>query len=249
MQLPKLKYLSEIKTEELRNEIADNLDRYTQGDFNDLAQHNGWEIELGAVTVDHNLLTQMDGSKLIAELEQSNSMLVFQALKGMTPALAREERIWVRLCHVECLEYSRQRWLQIKNMERLKSAISKHLFARTLTGIRDDNAVSRLWWNAYVAHIARPEDPESALAQIARTADIRQAIVERPNTASRPELIRGIIRISESENWLTDKESNYREFMKVLNRDGGGILFEAMDQNETAAFLERCIERAKKHLE
>ena len=134
-------------------------------------------------------------------------------------------------------------------MERLKSAISKHLFARTLTGIRDDNAVSRLWWNAYVAHIARPEDPESALAQIARTADIRQAIVERPNTASRPELIRGIIRISESENWLTDKESNYREFMKVLNRDGGGILFEAMDQNETAAFLERCIERAKKHLE
>ena len=91
MQLPKLKYLSEIKTEELRNEIADNLDRYTQGDFNDLAQHNGWEIELGAVTVDHNLLTQMDGSKLIAELEQSNSMLVFQALKGMD-ASPRERR-------------------------------------------------------------------------------------------------------------------------------------------------------------
>jgi hypothetical protein len=201
------------------------------------------------VTVDETLLAQLDGSKVDPDLERTNSMLVFNALKGMTPALAREERVWVRLCHVECLGYARQRWLKTDDTERFKSAIQKHFFAPGRTGIRDDNAVSRLWWNARVAHIARPQDPESALAQIARTADIRQAIVERPNTASRPELIRGIVNISESESWLTEKEVNFREFMKVLNRDGGGILFEAMDEGEIATFLNRCVERAKRHLE
>ena len=97
-----------------------------------------------------------------ADIEASRTL--YRALPGMTPALAREERVWVRLSHVECLGYARDRWLTGQIGERLDQQVRLHLFASGLTGIRDDNALSRLWWNMHIATIADPDDPEGASA-------------------------------------------------------------------------------------
>jgi hypothetical protein len=239
-----LKYVSEAKLIELRGSVEANLDRYTSGGFLDLEPDNGWAIESLSVRVNMDVLGGLDHSAG----DIVNSLVVHSALEGMTPALAAEERVWVRLTHIECLEYTRARWLANQSAQGLAKAIHKHVFAPGRTGTRDDNAVSRLWWNVYIASLADPNDPEGALHLLLKTADIRQGFVERPGTAARRPLARGILRAMRRDQWIMSRESHFREFMKVLNRDGGGVLFEALTDEEVDQMMNRCAERARAHV-
>ncbi len=243
-----LKFLSETKLAELRRDTTANRDRYASGDFLDLERDNGWAIETAWVEVDNDALATLDGTAKTAEADIANSLIVHGAFKGMTPALAREERVWSRLTHVECLGYSRARWLSGKTYDGLDAMVRLHLFAPGLTGIRDDNALSRLWWNMHIATIADPNDPEGALRLIVKTADIRQAFVERPGTAARVPLARAVIRAMRRDQWLSASEDAFREFMKVLNRDGGGILLEALSEAETDSMVASYCAKARMHL-
>ncbi len=248
MKLIKAKFLSERKVLELSNSIPENLERYANGDFLDLERENGWGIETTVVTVDLELLEKLDGRSRTASADIENSLILYTALKGMTPALARDERIWVRLAHIECLDYARARWLSGYTGDALEQRVRDHMFAPNLTAIRDDNALSRLWWNFHIATIADPEDPEGALRLILKTADIRSNFVERAGTLSRKPLARAVVRAMRNDPWITSSEKAFREFMKALNRDGGGILFEALEEEETDRFVTNCIDSARKKL-
>jgi len=243
-----LKFLSKNKLSELVNSVPDNLDWYATGNFRDLALDNGWAIETAAVTVDLDLLEKLDGSLRTASADIENSLMLHEALKGMTPALAREERIWVRLTHIECLDYARSRWLSGRTKDDLEKQVRLHMFAPNLTSIRDDNALSRLWWNVHIATIADPEDPEGALRLILKTADIRSNFIERTGTVSRRPLAQAIIRAMKRDAWITSEEKNFRSFMKVLNKSGGGILFESLDDAETDKLMDSCLLRAKSNM-
>ena len=245
MQQDPLSYLSEAKLEELRRNVRQNRERYARGDFADLERDNGWAIEASGVTVGRDLLADLDGTVRTAEGDRAASVKLYRDLPGMTPALAREERVWVRLSHVECLGYARARWLAGHGGEKLDLQVHRHLFGSGITGIRDDNALSRLWWNMHIATIADPDDPEGALGLILKTADTRSNFVERPNTAARPPLARAVIRAMQRDQWITSTERAFREFMIVLNRDGGGILFETMSDADVDGIMEACAERAR----
>lgn len=243
MSIQRLKYLSEHRLLDLRSNIPANIDRYVQGDFADLAEQNGWAIE-HALTVDLAPLQDLDpGSG--AEAEVKNSLLVWGALKGLSPALATEERIWARLTHLDCLEFCRGRWLRATDTEGRIAEINKHFFAASQTAIRDDNGVSRLWWNAYIARIVMPDDPAKALRVFLQKADIRSNFIERTRTVSRPALAAGIIRAMQDDPWVTKSESNYRSFMKTVNKFGGGRLFEVMDTANVDRFMRQCVALAK----
>ena len=248
MTVSPLKYLSENKLSELKKSIVANRDRYEAGSFLDLAHDNGWAIETSTVQVDHDLLETLDGTTRAAAADIDNSLILFRALQGMTPALAREERVWVRLTHIECLGYSRERWLSEKKSEQLDAQVRIHMFAPGLTAIRDDNALSRLWWNMHIASIADPDDPEGALRLILKTADIRSNFVERTNTAARKPLARAVVRAMRRKPWITSSERAFREFMIALNRDGGGILLEALSDAEADTLMDTCASRAQAHM-
>lgn len=240
-----LKYLSEAKLVELRSSVPANLARYASGDFRDVERDNGWAIESVDVKVDHDRLAALDATLGTPERDADASIIVYQSMKGMTPALAREERVWVRLTHIECLDYSRARWLSRASADKLEGQVRLHMFAGGLTGIRDDNAVARLWWNMHVATVADSEDPVGALRLILTRADTRMQIVERPGTAARRPLARALIRAMRRHEWINSTEDSFRRFMRVLNRDGGGVLFEALTEPEADALVERCMERAQ----
>jgi hypothetical protein len=242
MSVERLKYLSEHRLLELKSNISANLERYVRGDFRDLAAQNGWAVE-HALTVDLSPLEELDPAAG-AEVEVTNSLLVWKALHGLSPALATEERIWVRLAHLNCLEFCRKRWLRAQDQDSLIREIGAHLFAATQTAIRDDNGVSRLWWNAYIARLAMPDDPEKALRTILKKADFRSNFVERTRTVSRSALAAGIIRAMLSESWVTESESNFRSFMKAVNKFGGGLLFEVMESDSVDNFILNCIGHA-----
>jgi hypothetical protein len=243
MSLEPLNYLSEAKLEELREKIPEHYERYTEGNFLDLVADNGWSIELG-FKVDLDLLKGLDPG-VGASSEINNSLAVWQTFNGLSPALATEERIWARLAHIECLEFSRKRWLRVSDKETGIAAIKKHFFASTQTSIRDDHSIARLWWNAYVAFLTMPDDHELALETILSKADIRSNLVERPRTNSRPTLAAGIVRAMNADPRIAETEAGFRAFMKTLNKLGGGELFEILPAKEVDRFIKECADRAR----
>lgn len=262
--MTKLKYISETILSELKATVPANLERYRSTGFVDLTGLNGWSIELDSVECDPEEIADLDISSG-SEAEVSNSLKVFRAIRGMSAAMATEERIWTRLTHLECLDYARKRW-PLKDQPKEKSGllagitgqkekqkeeidktrkqnirqVEKHYFARGRTGYRDDNAISRLWWNAYIATLVDPGDPEDVLRQILKTADIRQALIERPMLSNRTALMRGIVNCMRDFPDITAAEGVFREFMISVNLRGGGVLFEALDASDIEEFLKTC---------
>lgn len=262
--MSKLKYFAESILAELKANVPSNLERYRGSGFADQAELNGWSMELSSIEVDPDKLGKLDPSGG-SSAEVSNSLLVFGAFSGMTPALATEERVWARLTHFECLEYARKRWplkdepkeaggllggltgAKQKAAEQRKKVhhqnvnqVETHYFARGRTGYRDDNAVSRLWWNGFIAWRVDPEDQAGVLEELLRTADIRSNLVERPILSNRASMLRGIIKTMRSHPDVYGTEATFREFMKALNLRGSGVLFESLSETETAAILLRC---------
>jgi hypothetical protein len=241
--MERIKYLSNATIETLRSRISDNAARYRSGDFSDLMNDGEWGVEL-QLEADLSMLNDLDASGK-PEAEIGNSLLVWKALQHLPPSLAYEEGIWVRLTHVECLDYARRRWLSTARDEKeFQGNVEVHFFAATRTRRRDDNAISRLWWNAYLAHGIAPDNPRSALQLLLKRADSRLSLVERPYTATRMPLVAGIMRAADCHPWITATETSFRSFMKVLNRLGGGRVFEAIPDQEIDAFLLDCAERA-----
>jgi hypothetical protein len=239
----RLNYLSNATVDTLRETVAGNIERYRSGDFNDMMATGEWSIELD-LDVDLSPLGGLDASGK-PEAEIGNSRLVWKALSGLTPTLACEEGIWTRLTHVECLGFARARWLRADiDDETVVKTVEEHFFAPGLTARRDDNAISRLWWNAYVAHSVSPGPALESLDMILKKADIRSNIVERSGTASRPALTAGIVRVMRRTEWVAGHEDNFRSFMKTLNRLGGGMVFECMPEADVDAFMDDCATRA-----
>lgn len=237
-----LRLLSQPIVDRLAGEIDQNIGRYRTGDFLDMSQQNGWAIESRLATWEPDIAVKLDPSGT-PDAEARNSLLVWRGLSGMTPALAREERLWTRLCHVECLEFARARWLNGKETD--PNMVRIHFFANGTTGCRDDNAIGRLWWNAHVASLASPDDVELGLHRLLARANYRMQIIERANTGFREPLVRGIVRMLGSEPWLDIDDEAIVDFMKEVNKRSGGVVFEALDDAGVDDHLDRCLEFAK----
>ena len=237
-----LSLLSQPVVDELARSIAQNMDRYLGGDFLDLEKENGWRIESRIATWDPNIVAQLDPTGT-PDAEVRNSLLVWNGLSGMTPALARDERLWVRLCHVDFLPFARERWL--KGGEKDANLVKIHFFANGLNGCRDDNAIGRLWWNAHVASIASPDDVELGLRRLLGRANYRMQIIERSNTAFREPLVRGIVRLLGEEPWLNVDDEAIVDFMKEVNKRSGSFIFEALDDSGVDDHLRMCLDIAR----
>lgn len=239
--MTKLKHLSEGVLEKLRADVKENVGRYLGEGFLDISGEPGWGIERD-VEIDTDALSELDGSELSAEGDLKNSRIVMKALPDLSPSLANEEQIWVRLSHVEGFEYSRDRWLKGSPADKHEGNILTHFFAPTQTGIRDDQALSRLWWNGFIAKHCMPEDPDRALELLLTTADVRSNLVERIWLMGRRKLAAGVFRGMAKHPDILKSERSFREFMKTLNMLGGGIVFEAMTPSEVDSFIESCAE-------
>lgn len=242
--MSKLLYVGQQVADDLKEQIDRNLERYISGDFFDMEASGDWRIPL-SIDVDLDELQKL-GADGGAEAEVQNSVIVGHVLGQLTPTLARENRLWVRLSHIECLEYSRKRWLgEGLNDDNLRKSIAKHFFAPTLTGCRDDHAISRLWWNHHIAKQIMPDNPARALKKMLARADIRLNFLERPGVAARPVLGRGIVRILENKPILLNNQDLFRVFMKTLNLHGAGVAFEVWNDDRVDGLMFECLNAAE----
>lgn len=237
-------YVGQAVADELWSNVRHNLQRYLHDGFEDLVTAGNWSIPLRREFDPAPLADLLPEPGIDAEL--ANSQLVWKSLgSALTPSLARENRIWVRFSHVECIMFSRRRWLAKGSDDTLEKSVRTHFFANTLTASRDDHAIARLWWNGWISHQSNHEDPDHALRMILSSADIRSNLVERPWMFARPALAGAILRMMQADKWLLEGELHFREFMKAVNLLGGGIAFEAMHASEIEEFLRRCLTKAK----
>lgn len=242
MSAKPMRLLASAVVDDLSKNITGNLARYTEGDFLDLEKQSGWAIETTIAKWDPAIAFSLDPSGTPGA-EIGNSLLIYRGLQGMTPALAREERLWTRLCHVECLTYARERWLDKK--ENAESMVRLHFFAAGMRACRDQNAIGRLWWNGHVAALAMPGDIETGLQRLLSRANIRLQIIDRADSAFRQPIISGIFRLLGSEEWFQSYDAAIADFMVEFDKRSGGIMFEALTSEIIDGHLQACLSAAK----
>lgn len=240
--MSRLLYVGQQTADQLADGIEDHLDRYMESGFSDLEAEGDWRITL-SIDADLDQLNGLVPDKG-QEAEVHNSILVGRALANLSPSLARENRIWIRLSHVEALDYSRRRWLKGVPEAKLVPSIRTHFFASTWTGCRDDHAISRLWWNYHIASMLAPDEPEAALNLLLSRADLRANFIERPRVGTRLPLARGIVNELRRNVPLRTSEAEFRNFMRLLNAQGAGQYIEVWTEDQVEAFVCRCAEAA-----
>jgi len=173
--------------------------------------------------------------------DPENARKVFMAIRELTRHQAADPRLWVRLCHGECVEYVRKRWLKPEDprVKRIQ-AVRNHFFARSSRAIFRDNGLSRLWWLGRVAEDVKVfgADPDLFLEILLHRQDIRSAVLERPSTTSNPRVLFGLYEVmrrhwkGEDQNLGLFQRDVFRAWMKAMDREGGVRLLDAMtDEN------------------
>lgn len=214
---------------QLYKDININLARYRDGDFEFLTEDPSRFIE-SKCQIDEDRLVDVNCSSDDTN-EVACCLAVADGLNGVTPYLARDERIWVRLTHVELLHYSRTRWPIPSTNAEAVTHIQKHFFARSARGIERDNAISRLWWMATVASKVEGLKTSEALDALLFQSDVRASIIERPSTSQNTALLSALV-IQLHKSLLSNQElferKRFRSLMKQLNINGGVKLLDVL---------------------
>ena len=84
------------------------------------------------------------------KFDARSGIIIYKALKNLTPIAASNKCLWTTLTHREFKKYTIKRW-PLKNNEKDRGLINSHFFFD-----KDDrrayrrNAISRLWWGTFI---------------------------------------------------------------------------------------------------
>lgn len=243
---PQLKCMSDKALDEFKKSVYSDLGLYVKKTIHDDFDRDDYSIPLD-IEYDKNILKELNlhTEKGSRNNDLESSKIVGESLNKITPSLANEQRIWVQITHTDCWEYTRNRWLQgVSEEEEIRKAIESHIFSPSRGRVRDHQSVARLWWNWYIAKISWPSNPERALELILYESYVRNNFVKRFWLCSRRKIAGAVLRAMDSYK-LVLKRENFSLFMKSINRNGGGIVFEAFTDEECDEFVERCLNDAK----
>lgn len=221
-------------------DVAKNLELYRSGDFTDLLHDQSHFLDSSCTTDEEAL------KKITCTKENDNEVAcclnILPAIGGVSSYLARDERLWARLCHIELLEYARTRWPIPTNDEKAVTHIKKHFFAKGARGIERDNAVSRLWWMTTICSKVKGLSLEQALTAFLHQSDVRANIVERPTTSQNATLLSSVVnKLHDSyhgDKALYEREK-FRSVMKNLNLEGGVRLLEVLGDKELNKLVDK----------
>ncbi len=241
----KANFLKSAKVQELLSKVEDNLDVYRTGNFDFLASDTSCHFET-SLAIDEAKLALINCDKdNLKEVE--NCVLMYEAMGSVSHYLARDERLWVYLCHTLLLGYTRSRWPIPEDNEAAIKHIKAHFFCIGGRGIERDNAASRLWWQASLCSRVDGITFEDALTCLLYQSDVRANIIERPTTSQNIRLFSAVLKkLHESykSNQALFDRVRFRSIMKELNLVGGVKLLVALPESSITQILEQCIAKA-----
>ena len=247
--MTKLRYYTTDAIEELRINVADNLDWYykPEGSPPQATMPNDTrQSKIVAPALDGQL--KMDSRKP-AQTDVANAIIVFKSLSDLTPHQASFERLWAYLCHYDCPTYVARRWLRNRPDDSKDAVrnVHNHFFAKGNRALIRDNGASRLWWLGRIAHEIDPEDPSRFLSILLHRQDVRSALIERPSISMNRRVLRAIYEVMKAQ-WLNGgalfERENFRRWMVALNRRGGVVLLDALPDDVLAGLLREEAEQS-----
>ena len=162
-----MKIMSASSVDFLRQKIGEHLDLYRNGSFEGLFD----EIEVD-ITLDYERLQDIEHSVKDDLKDVENCLILHDAASDVSPYAARDERLWVHLCHDALLEYSRSRWPIPDDDAKAITWIGDHFFANEKRKLESRNSVSRLYWISHVAAKASSMPIKDVLELILEETDI-----------------------------------------------------------------------------
>ena len=230
----------EATVRELHDKVPDNLSCYRTGSFETM-------LGDGSLFLSSACLLEEEKAILVDCTDDDDNevgccLALSTAISGVTAYLARDERLWTRLTHIEFLHYSRTRWRIPEDDEKAIAHIRKHFFARGSRGIERDNAISRLRWMTTICARVKNLTLEDALIAFLYQSDVRANIIERPTTSQNPTVLSALVnKLHESYlgDWLMYEREKFRQVMKDLNIQGGIRLLEVLDPQEIKKVIDK----------
>lgn len=239
-----MKILKNSAVSELKQNISNNLDNYLSGNFDHFFADPARVIELDFEYEPSKFVDLLPGKSTSEEVH--NCLLMEGVLGGITPYLARDERLWVYLTHKYLLEYSRARWeLDKKSEDEIVKQIEIHFFAPDKRAVERDNSASRLWWIANLCSRVDGLSLKDVLECLLLYSDVRASIIERPTTSQCLNVFSAITKKLSFEYKSGNEEiferKKFRELMKKINLFGGVKLLNTMKESDILAFINKEI--------
>tara|TARA_B100000315_G_C14550573_1_gene575558 strand:- start:1017 stop:1757 length:741 start_codon:yes stop_codon:yes gene_type:complete len=183
----RVRYIRFNSLDGLRVNIATHLKYYSEPEswLDNGSGPSDWYRESNLTLPDEINLKSTGG----ADDDFENAKTIYTAMKGLSLAVAIDERFWAYMTHSTYWDYMRNRWpVEKSSVNKKEEFIREHYFfmtnkARALTR----NGISRLWWFGHVSYDENREDPFELTKVLLKTQDVAQTLLER--SFSRNEMV------------------------------------------------------------
>jgi hypothetical protein len=224
----KLRFVKHSTLAELKNNIRKNLNRYQSGTFDeffDIENINRTFFEVADVEFDEKAFAELVAPAQRDLKDAANAKVVYTALATLTAYQAKDDRLWVYLCHTVGLKYIRKRFPKVmsKNADEAVTEIAKHFFVSGgLRGFERLNGLSRLWAFGHLASQNSKVPLEKTLEVFLYQTDVRAQIMERPSTFLNANVFSAVMR------FMMKKYKNVKHREVFFRRKGGAAPYRAL---------------------
>lgn len=203
--------------------------------FNQIINENNLVL-IDRYNLDEGIQLVYSDDKNQEKNDYTNAGLVQQALIGLTPADATDERLWVTLCLNQFKDYVLARWGEV--------ADGKHFFCGGYRELTRNNGVSRLWWSKFNSKKMNTQNQE-IIKLFFGDIDRRQQLIERPTSSNNRKVLKIIFEIIAEQNKAGNpyKRQHYRDFLKKINFVGKRKSLPSLDEKTLKKlFLDKYLE-------
>jgi hypothetical protein len=169
-----------------------------------------------------------------------NSKKLYEALSGVTPSQAADERLWAYMTHVEFWDYMRSvRPPEDIDASKRSKYIVQHWFVDGST--QKDltrNDISTLWWGAYLTHDKEREDPYELTKELWSMKDYTRSLLGGIQ-GRQHDFTKGLLEfvIEHPDIFADYKEGKVRFLMREANYAGGYKNFRSLSRGDIKAFF------------
>ena len=256
----KLRYFLTNSYENLRNNIEENLSRYSQETSWAESYFDGnFEAE---TNIEVSLPQLVKSSK--PSLDVDNVKILYPALRNLTPEQAMDGRLWTHLAHIEYWDYMHARWgidgenttgSDSDDAENKNRKLAKQIKDRYFLSSNENsrslirNGIARLWWFGYLTYDPNNTEDHFALTNtLLDYQDTQAALLER-TFGKNPEVLKVCLTIL-AEYMPVIREKGGRTIIqdlgKYVNILGGTYFLDTMDKTvlkeKITAFIGRKLQ-------
>jgi hypothetical protein len=179
-----------------------------------------------------------------------NIIQLYGAFKALTPWQAANKYMWTYLCHADlkCREYIKHRWFD----DARENTIRTRYFVGNNESLRNDNALSRLWWYGYLTYDADAPNPYWLTKILMTNETIATDVIDTLNRTNFNRIKGVLLAIDDFKNQLKPRESLIdivRRSNKSLNRYAAVTAMDFLSYEEIRDIALGFLKQAQKDIE